>query len=95
MRSDRVPCPKCKGGCDLCGGIGSVPPAAARVWVREETRATVKVERRGFSEEELPTKPSFIRQADRRKRMVRIAALLILGAVIGIGLGVATALFFR
>lgn len=36
-------CPKCKGGCSLCGGSGSVLCTVADVWAREESRPTTRL----------------------------------------------------
>jgi hypothetical protein len=89
-----VACPRCRGGCSLCGGIGRVRPAVADAYVREESRRTTKVDR-VFSEEELPTKPDLIRRLDKRARIVRLVAIGILGAVLGVSIGAVLAILLR
>jgi hypothetical protein len=81
-----VPCPKCKGGCDVCGGAGRVPEGVARVYMREEGRATTKIPA-GYATrlwpDEVPTKPDIIRKADRR-RMVLLGLLIFCTAFVGV-----------
>ena len=58
MNGDRyvnVACPKCRGGCQLCGGTGKVLAGVAESYQREEFRATVKVERPRIAKDALRT----------------------------------------
>jgi hypothetical protein len=76
-----VPCPKCKGGCDVCGGRGQVHEGVARVYAREEGRATTKIPS-GYAARfdwpsEVTTRPDVIRKADRR-RVILIGLLVVI-----------------
>lgn len=85
-----VPCPKCKGGCDLCGGSGRVTEGAGRVYQREESRRTTRMPGRqlqGFLADEVPTRPNVIAAANRRRRVGRIVLFIVLGLSMGFGIG--------
>ena len=81
-----VACPKCKGGCDLCAGTGEVPDGVARVYVREETRATTRVSKKYVDQfrwpDEVPTKPDVIRIAERRKTVLMLALVVAAVAIL-------------
>lgn len=84
-----VSCPKCKGGCDLCGGSGQVTHGVARVYAREETRSTAKIpstrlqELRGWASEAI-TKPGTVKRADRIRHIAFWTALALLVAFSGV-----------
>ncbi len=86
-----VDCPSCKGGCRLCGGSGRVREIVASVYMREEARATMKLDRKKPFPDELPTKPDLIKALDRRRRIVRYVAIILFGTALGILVGVAVA----
>jgi len=84
-RNPLVSCPKCKGGCDLCGGSGQVPQGVAHVYTREEARATAKIptthlqELRGWAAEAVTT-PGTVVRADRIRHLVFWIAIALLVA---------------
>jgi hypothetical protein len=82
-----VPCPKCKGGCSLCLGVGAVNETVARLYIREETRPTIKMrpgQQSTFLADEVPTRPDLIRQIQRRQRigLAFVIVIIILVTVI-------------
>lgn len=85
-----VSCPKCKGGCDLCGGSGRVPEGVARVYVREETRQTTKMSARQIGEltepwpNEATTTPATVARAEKIRRIVFWSALVTAGVIAGL-----------
>jgi hypothetical protein len=89
-----APCPKCKGGCDLCGGTGRVPEGAARVYLREEARRTALLPARQLDElrevpaSDRPTVPEFLRKANRLRAVARWLLIITLGLTVGMVLGV-------
>ena len=89
--SGMVPCPKCKGGCDLCGGRGVCPEGAARVYIREESRRTVKIPARLQDNlrwpSEPPTKPEWVPTVIQRARRVTTAARWVAMLILAVGLG--------
>jgi hypothetical protein len=89
-----VPCPKCKGGCDLCSGSGVVNDSVARLYVREEARPTVRMRpgvREVFLADEVPTRPDLIKRALRRQRAETLAVVIFVTLL----LTVVAVLFFR
>lgn len=66
-------CPKCKGGCSLCGGSGSVLSTVADVWAREESRPTTKVLRDVIPDEAIP--PAATRQEQFREALPAIVIM--------------------
>jgi len=89
MSRGLVSCPKCKGGCDLCGGSGQVPQGVARVFAREESRATAKMpttrleELRDWATEAI-TRPATVKRADHIRHIVFWVALALLAAFTGV-----------
>jgi hypothetical protein len=76
----RVTCPSCKGGCHLCGGAGTVAESVAKLYIREESRATVKIPARRVDAiwaAEQPTKPDIVKAADRRVRRFLFALAVV------------------
>lgn len=73
-----VPCPQCKGGCSLCGGSGTVNDSVAKLYIREESRATAKMPARQIESlwaKEAPTRPDAVKRAEKRVRRVTYAVI--------------------
>lgn len=93
-----VPCPKCRGGCDLCGGAGSVNESVSRIYLREETRRTVKMPAKQLKtiwDQEAPTKPQVIVAADRRRTFTAYVLVVVVATILGIGLALLGRALFR
>lgn len=90
MSEREVSCPKCKGGCDLCAGTGHVPSGVARIYVREETRATTRMPARQLDEmrrpwpSEFPTAPATLKRADIIRKVVFWTTLGVLAVFTGV-----------
>jgi hypothetical protein len=87
---DAVPCPKCKGGCDLCSGTGRVSRGASQIYNREESRRTAKMpvsQLQQYWAEEAATTPDVLTAADRRARLGMYALIVSVALALGIAIG--------